>query len=344
MTTSVTPKQVMTTRMVVEWYLRSHFGTDADQGVVQTFANASMVGAFAVDPAAVASHDPQALFRLLMAIVMFQRRQDQQIQRILRGLSRDDARELTSLDDLLALASRAECGFARSNVSLRTSCDLAKDSLTKAGTCGQRPGTPCHLKRHTVLLRRYGHFGKVPTSLALTVFEAGAADLPDLLRRAAKSGSTPHERARAMITALSASWRVNDKIASMFLSIVWNPDMTPGVVDDPSVDWRHFVVIDSNVDGFLRAIGGPKTYSYEARRTFLRELSSKIDLSSMGPTLRRDNPRVVQQAMYLFMSWSNRRAIPSDCMHRPDTCDLCPRPVAKLCPVRGGVRRLAVIT
>ena len=103
-------------------------------------------------------------------------------------------------------------------------------------------------------------------------------------------------------------------------------------------------LIDSNVDAFMRAMKGPATYSYEARRAFVRRLSRKIDLSEMRAGLTADNPRIVQQAMYLFMSWSNRRAIGADCMHRPGECALCPRQLASLCPVRDGVRRLPTVT
>ena len=32
--------------------------------------------------------------------------------------------------------------------------------LIGLGACSANPDTACHLKRHTVLLKRYGHFGK----------------------------------------------------------------------------------------------------------------------------------------------------------------------------------------
>ncbi len=126
-----------------------------------------------------------------------------------------------------------------------------------------------------------------------------------------------------------------------------NPDVTPGVAARRDLDWRHFVVIDSNTDAFLASIGYRGSGTYEARRRFLRALSERIDLKQMRPGLRRDNPRIVQQAMYLFMSIANRRAIPKDCMHvGPGACARCPKELARYCPVRqddAPRRRLPVV-
>jgi hypothetical protein len=99
------------------------------------------------------------------------------------------------------------------------------------------------------------------------------------------------------------------------------------------------VVVDSNVDLFLASIGYRGGRSYDARREFIRELAREIDVSEFAPALHRFNPRIVQQAMYLFMSAANRRAAASDCMHRGEAaCSTCPRAVRTRCPVgrRGG--------
>jgi hypothetical protein len=337
------------TEAVVRWYLSTHYGTPDDRGVTQTFCDPRRVGAFAVETRAIAERDGAQLFRLLVAVAMFQRRQDEQITRILRGMSTEDAAEVSSLPALLALADECACEHARSVDGLLASCDLTKTPRTKRGTCRVNPRVDCHLKRHTVLLRRYGHFGKVPSSIALTVRERGAPNLAALLDMAAAGANSPEARARAMVSALSRAWRVNEKIASMFLSMVWNPDVTPGVSARRDLDWRHFVVIDSNTDAFLAAIGYRGLGTYEARRSFLRALSKRIDLPRMRPGLRRDNPRIVQQAMYLFMSVTNRRAIPGDCMHAgASACAACPVTLSCMCPARRPVgddrRRLSVIT
>ena len=63
----------------------------------------------------------------------------------------------------------------------------------------------------------------------------------------------------ALERELSRAWRVNQKIASMFLSMVTNPDLSRGVAPwTRGIDWTYYVVVDSNVDLFLggRTEGG----------------------------------------------------------------------------------------
>jgi len=210
----------------------------------------------------------------------------------------------------------------------------ATTPLNGYGVCGRRPQTPCVLKRHTELLRRYGHFGKVPTSLALAITEAGANDLDDLRQKTLRDHRTRHARALALERHLKAAWRVSDKIASMFLSLVTNPDLAD--VPGPwnlGTDWRHFVCIDSNVDLWLRSVGFAGPWTYAARRGFLQQLSAKIPLRDRDRRLHDDNPRLVQQAMYMFMSRSNRLNASDDCAHgRPESCRPCPRSLRGRCP------------
>lgn len=343
-----TSRQVHAAESITGWYLKLHYCSPSDQGVAQTFCDPARVGSFAVDLESIVRRDGGALFRLLVAVSMFQRRQDNQITRVLRSISPVDAEELTSAARLLHLSDASPCPHIKSTEALRFSCDLAKHPRTKLGICKANPKVECHMKRHTVLLRRYGHFGKVPTSAALVIREAGALDVAGLMERAVEAARGPEARARAIVDALSKAWRVSEKISSMFLSIVWNPDLTPGVTARRDVDWRHFVVIDSNVDAFLSAVEYEGAGTYEARRHFLRLLSKRVDLKVFRRGLRRDNPRLVQQALYLFMSATNRRAIAGDCMHLgPQACATCPRPLSRLCPVRASSsdskKRLPVI-
>lgn len=330
-----TARQVKTTAAVVRWYLDVHHGRQGDPGLVGSLCDPARLGFFAVDPQALAALDGDALFRMLIGVTMFQRRQDVQIAAILRGMTPERADELTNQRTLLAMADGCGCPNVRSAQALASSCDLAKDPESKVGTCATSPGLDCHLKRHTVWMRRYGHFGKIPTSAALVVREAGASDLGDLIRRVRRSPGTKAQRAEAVEAALCGVWRVSDKIAAMFLSLLANPDIAPGGEGWDDVDWRRYVVVDSNVDLFLKAVGYRGASSYDARRRFVQELARDIDLRSMKRGLRRYNPRLVQQAMFLFMSASNRRSLRHDCMHkRPASCEGCPRLVSALCPVR----------
>jgi len=301
------------------------------------FCDPARVGAFAVEKTAIKRGDAEALFSLFVTTAMFQRLQDRIVMGILRGIDFQSSQELSSMDSLLALSTQSACPHTQSTESLRTCCDLTKDPVSGLGCCSTNPSVDCHLKRHTVLLRRYGHFGKMPTSIALALREQSAASLPALHDDILRAVSDPHERALALEAALSRAWRVSQKIASMFLSAICNPDIAPdGVAPwQDGIDWPHFVVIDTNVDRFLSAIGYRGTMTYEARRAFIHALARGLDLSELSPDLQPYNPRIVQQALYLFMSVANRKPLARDCTHRgPLACAVCPAVVRQFCPLK----------
>lgn len=320
----------------MRWYLDQHFRRPSDPGVVEMFCDPARVGSFAVDRRALRAGDGRALFRLLVATAMFQRRQDVQILRILQGMDASDADEISDAERLLALVDEGDCAHMGSTQVLADVCDLDKDPRTRKGCCNANPGVACHLKRHTVLLKRYGHFGKVPTSIALMVRESGAEDLPALRRLVMKRDRDPLARAQALERELSRAWRVSQKIASMFLSMITNPDLSRGLAPwSRGVDWTYYVVVDSNVDLFLASIGYNGIGTYDARRDFVRDLARSVDLTEFDGALHPYNPRLVQQAMYLFMSTANRRAAAADCMHlAPRACVTCPSAVRRRCPAK----------
>lgn len=300
------------------------------------FTDGSRVGAFAVSAEALARGDDEALFRLLVTTAMFQRRQDVQILRILQRIPETEAHEISTPRRLLQLVDDSGCAHLKSNDELLGRCDLAKDPTTKRGCCAQRPRTSCHLKRHTVTLKRYGHFGKMPTSTALMLREAGADGLNALRRQVLERHADETERAVALEVALSKAWRINNKIACMFLSAITNPDLGGRFACwREGIDWTHFVVVDSNVDAFLGSIGYRGPMTYEARRVFVQRLARAIDLREFDRKLHAYNPRVVQQALYLFMSGANRRSLADDCSHVGATaCATCPTALARRCPLR----------
>lgn len=327
--------QVRQTRAIVEWYLSLYYRHHDDPGVPSTFCDPARVGHFAVTRAALQRGDPAALFRLLVAVAMFQRRQDVQILRILRGMRAEDAAEVSSGPRLLRLIDSAACEHAKSLADLRLRCDLTKDPVTKVGVCTANAHVPCHLKRHTVTLKRWGHFGKMPSSIALSLREYPAEDLRSLHRSVLRQHRDPSARAQALEAALGAAWRVSQKIACMFLSAVSNPAFLRPAPWQRGIAWTHYVVVDSNVDLFLKAIHYRGARTYDARRTFIQRLASNIDLREYDATLDAYNPRLVQQALYLFMSVANRRAIARDCSQRGAAeCRNCPRAVSSLCPLR----------
>ena len=330
-----TRRQYRLARAVVSWYLDSYHWTKSDVGTAGMFCDPEKVGYFAADQRGFRRGEGSELFKILVATAMFQRRQDVQIMRILRRIPEERVHELTNMECLHCAVEESRCRYIKTVEGIHRSCDLGKGGDGR-GRCFHRPRTPCHLKEHTELLKRYGHFGKVPTSIALAIKEAGASDLADLYGRVLKSGSSPWDRAVALQSVLTKAWRVSDKISAMFLSAVTNPGLTrwkpPWSI---GVDWTRFVVIDSNVDLFLAQIGYPGPWTYGARQCFIRRLSRRIDLTACKPSLQRFNPRVVQQALYLFMSKVNRVASGRDCLEQaPRSCAQCPGDLRRLCPVR----------
>lgn len=316
----------------MEWYRATHHGTADDVGLIATFCSRAKIGEFASSREALERGDDEALFKLLVSVAMFQRLRDALVMKILRGISTRDAVELTSTSVLLKLARESQCEHARTNDALLRRCDLGKDE-DGAGCCSVRPDVSCHLKRHTVLLRRYGHFGKMPSSAALAVSRHGTG-LNQLRETVLVAVSEPRARAQLLVARLSETWRISDKLSSMFLSLVSAPQM--GLSSPPwqaGIDWSWFVVVDRNVDLFIESVGYGGDGSYDARRTFVRALAAKIDLRTIDPTWPEFHPRLVQQAMYLFMSASNRRAALADCMHQ-DSCKSCPSTLARRCPVK----------
>jgi len=184
-------------------------------------------------------------------------------------------------------------------------------------------------------LAKHTDFGKMPTSAALVVREAGAADLSAAFRKIINEARGPRARARAMEELVCRVWHVHQKLAAMYLALLTNPDphLGFGTFTD-GIDWRHFVVVDSNVTNFLEWIGYRGYSTYDARRAFVRALAAEIDLGRLDAMFSGTNPRLTQQAFYIFASATNRRAIDRDCSHLgPTACVACPRPVATLCPL-----------
>ena len=306
-----TSQQLETTREVVKWYLEVYYGTDYDLGLIPMFCNSAIVGHFAVEKDQIASGEPTALFKLLTTVVMFQRLRDSHVLGILRKISLEDTLELTSMDKLIYQAKACVCARPKTNQGLIQLCDLSKDDVTKRGVCSVAPDYACYLKRHTELLRRYGHFGKVPTSAALVISEFG--DLNQLREKVFAKSSDLHERAMLLEQALSKAWRISHKIAAMYLSILTVPNLGLDIAPwSHGIDWRHFVVIDGNVDAFLNNIKYSGSHTYAARRAFVQKLAKGVNLSTYNPALVDYNPRLVQQAMYIYMSKSNRMANPAD--------------------------------
>ena len=92
------------------------------------FCDETKVGHFAIKAEQLANANSDALFRLLVTMTMFQRRSDVQIMRILRGITKDAAAEMTNSKRLLSLATKVDCRHLATTQTLKEGCDLAKDA------------------------------------------------------------------------------------------------------------------------------------------------------------------------------------------------------------------------
>lgn len=296
------------------------------------FADIERAGPFAIDRERLIAGEPETLFRLLVSVVMFQKRRDTVVLGIQRRIPPRLAAEMLSARTLLQLVDRS-CRWMRTATSLRDDCDLAKNKLAEP-ICSLNPTKSCHLKRHTAVLKRYGDFGKYPTSAALVLREAGANDLAHHRATVLQRLRSKEERALALEEFVTRIHRVSRKLANMFLALVTNPDLTPSAPWERGIEWTRFIVIDSNVDLFLSSIGYRGGSTYDARCNFLRRLAAEIDLSKLDERLQGFNPRIVQQAMYVFMSTSNRLKAPNDCARGGRrNCTRCPLSLKSRCPV-----------
>lgn len=136
---------------------------------------------------------------------------------------------------------------------------------------------------------------------------------------------------------------MSEKIAAMYLSAVTNRDLSGQLAPwADGVDSDHFVLIDGNVALFLKAVDYDGPMAYRAHRAFVQALAARVHLDEMYPSVRRYTRRIVQQALYMFMSKSNRRSSVADCSHQaPASCRRCPRALASSCSLNPASARAA---
>ena len=111
----------------------------------------------------------------------------------------------------------------------------------------------------------------------------------------------------------------------------------------PSIDESLPWVAYASALGYQYA-GGEYCQTFEdrpktsrARRAFVQALAARVHLDELHPGVRRHNPRIVQQVLYMFMSESA-----ADCGHQaPSSCRGCPRALALNCSVDPGARAAA---
>ncbi|AKT42519.1 hypothetical protein [Chondromyces crocatus] len=307
---------------VVRWYF--------DEGRVEGvpfYCDATRIGAFAVEPNELTEGTDAGLFRLFVALAMYQALRDVVIMRQQRSLPRASMRVVADVATVKRSISRHACPTFASVEAFEGGCDVAKngDDID----CGTCPGAACHVKDATRAFNRMGDMGKLPTSAWLRIWRGGGVKaLLDAVRREEQS---PTKRAVLLVERFAAVHRVGRKLATMFVSALSTPALAPGLTPwFPEIDGNELVVVDTNVARAVDALcapGGVKTY--DARERWVLEQASRLDLRAFGSDLPAYSPRLLQEALYAFCSKSNRVARGDACAGRGAPCAAC---APTLCP------------
>lgn len=312
---------------VVRWYFANVYGVTEGPGILPFYVDPSRVGRFAVDPNALAAGKSAALFRLFVALSMYQARRDTLIMRQQRAMSAAAVTTLTSPRRLRELVEATPCKHLASADEFDVGCDVTKYEAVI--DCGSRPGLPCPVKSATTELRRMGDSGKLPVSAWLRHWKDRR--LARLLVEVLEAEPDPARRADLLVDRFARVHRVGRKLATMFVSALSTPALAPGLTPwFPAVDGHGLVVVDTHVAraiDTLRPNGAPATY--DARDQWLKRQAARIDLRKFHLSVPSYAPRLVQQALYAFGSSSNRKAVHDPCAGGGGPCRAC---VPRLCP------------
>lgn len=308
--------------MVVRWYF--------DEGRVEGvpfYCDSTRIGAFAIDPDELAAGTDAAIFRLFVALSMYQALRDVVIMRQQRSLPRASMRVVADVATVKRSIKRHACPTLGSVEAFEAGCDVAKDGDDI--DCGTCPGAACHVKDATRVFNRMGDMGKLPTSAWLRLWRGGG--VKTLLEDVCREEPSPTNRAGLLVKRFAAVHRVGRKLATMFVSALSTPALAPGLTPwFPQIDGNELVVVDTNVAravDALRVPGAAKTY--DVREQWVRAEAAKLDLRVFEPELPAYSPRLVQEALYAFCSKSNRVARGDDCATRAEPCAAC---VPTVCP------------
>lgn len=313
---------------VTAWYLRTAYGRWEGPGVLPFYADARRVGRFAVDLSALGERDPDAIFQLLITLASYQARRDIDIMAIQRAMAHRRAADMTSTARLRVLVDRSRCLHLRDGAdAFDQRCNVRRDLERGITTCDTHPRTPCHVKDATTAIGRMGDFGKLPTSAWLHI---GSSGLHRWLIDICSQEKEPHARGARLVDRVSTIYRIGRKLASMFVSALSVAELGGPAPWRPDVDGSRILVVDANVAAAIRIWRRERgANSYEGYANWLLIAANRIDLSALREDLPRSSPRLVQQAVYLFRSRSNRVALGDECA--TVSCRSCP---SRICPFR----------
>ena len=91
-------------------------------------------------------------------------------------------------------------------------------------------------------------------------------------------------------------------------------------------------MIDINTMSAIERLGYTGPRCYEAQSEFIRILAVSLTTpcDNFGTSQPEVSPRLLQQALYMFMSKPNRQTVISDCSHKRNDCGYCMN--ARICP------------
>lgn len=307
---------------VLRWFFQS-YSPDARP----FYCDPVRVGFFAVEAGALAEGSDDALFRLFVTLSMYQALRDVVIMRQQRSLPRVSMRIVADVATVRRSISRHACPTLASAEDFERGCDVGKDGDNI--DCGTWSGASCHVKDATRVFNRMGDMGKLPTSAWLRSWRGGGVHA--LVEAVCCEEPSPTRRAALLVERFAAVHRVGRKLATMFVSALSTPALAPGLTPwFPDIDGNELVVVDTNVAravDALRATGAAKTY--DARARWVRKQAARIDLRVFQPDLPAYSPRLVQEAVYVFCSKSNRVARGDGCSGRRSPCSSCS---PRVCP------------
>jgi hypothetical protein len=313
-----------TLRRVVGWYFEEVYGQAEGPGTTPFYCDPSRIGHFAVDAGELAAGKEAALFRLFVALSMYQARRDVVIMEQQLAMSRTGANALASASLIGSRVTQSSCGRLTSPSAFDAGCSVWKS--VRDVDCDEHAGEPCHVKEATRLLQRMGDMGKLPTSAWLHAWRDGG--ISRVLAEVLSAEADAQRRADLLVERFAKIYRVGVKLATMYVSALSTPSLAPGLTPwFPTMDGSALVVVDTNVARAVDLLGGRRrAKTYDSYVEWVRAHAALIDLSCFGANVRSYSPRLVQQALYAFCSKSNRIARGDHCSRGGE----CPAP--RVCP------------
>lgn len=247
---------------VLRWYCSTVYGVHEGPSVVPFYCDPQQVGGLSVDRSRLARGEEGSLFRLFVALSMYQGVRDVVVMERQRGMLPTVARSLSSPTALSWRIGRTRCDALESAEKVIDHCDVFK--AEGIVDCRRTPGVDCPVKTGSRAMGRMGDMGKLPVSALLTFGkDGGLTGLFELVVRSFPRG----ERAAELVNRLTRVHRVGTKLGSLFVSAVSTPALAPGLVPwFPEIDGNDVVVVDTNVARAVDLLSrGGASSSYDSR-------------------------------------------------------------------------------